>query len=331
MTIPYGDGGGQFFKYSLFLVLCNRVFTCLTALAVSVWRGEKLSPVAPLYSYASVSFSNVLATSCQYEALKYVTFPVQTLAKTAKTVPVMVWGTVILLKRYGWKEYAMAVAVTGGCTLFLLSGQVSTKVSSVASQEEEDQLIGGGGEIYGGLLMLTYLGFDGFTSTFQEKLFKGYEMSSQHQVLYVTLFSSSFAFISLVGANMLYPALTFVVTFPECVVDILLLSGTAVTSQFVIAYTIKKHGALVFATIMTTRQFLSILLSSFIFQHPLVRGQWLGLLVVFGTLYLKIIHRQRHKQQRREEGEGEEDNISIKVLNDTTTAAAGKENSETCQ
>lgn len=33
--------------------------------------------------------------------------------------------------------------------------------------------------VYGLALMLGYLGFDGFTSTFQDKLFKGYQVSEQ--------------------------------------------------------------------------------------------------------------------------------------------------------
>lgn len=41
-----------------------------------------------------------------------------------------------------------------------------------------------------------------------------------------------------------------------------------------ISYTIKSFGALVFAIIMTTRQFLSILLSSLFFGSPLTGGQW---------------------------------------------------------
>jgi adenosine 3'-phospho 5'-phosphosulfate transporter B2 len=41
-----------------------------------------------------------------------------------------------------------------------------------------------------------------------------------------------------------------------------------------ISFTIKTFGALIFATIMTTRQFLSILLSCFLFLHPLSLGQW---------------------------------------------------------
>ncbi len=55
--------------------------------------------MAPAYAYAAVSLSNVVATTCQYEALKYVTFPLQTLGKTAKMIPVMLWGSLIGGKR----------------------------------------------------------------------------------------------------------------------------------------------------------------------------------------------------------------------------------------
>ena len=47
-------------------------------------------------------------------------------------------------------------------------------------------------------LMLGYLGADGFTSTFQDKLFRGYQMSAFNQMLYINTFSSV---ISAVGAR----------------------------------------------------------------------------------------------------------------------------------
>lgn len=47
--------------------------------------------------------------------------------------------------------------------------------------------------------------------------------------------------------------------------------------QLVIVFTIRRFGALVFATIMTTRQFASVLLSCITFGHPLTPGQWCAL------------------------------------------------------
>lgn len=44
--------------------------------------------------------------------------------------------------------------------------------------------------------------------------------------------------------------------------------------QLFILHTIKEFGALLFAAVMTTRQFLSILVSSVLFANPLSLGQW---------------------------------------------------------
>lgn len=53
----------------------------LHAVAAGLWQARadytELMPVAPIHSYAAVSVANVAATWCQYEALKYVSFPVQ--------------------------------------------------------------------------------------------------------------------------------------------------------------------------------------------------------------------------------------------------------------
>ncbi|GFH18952.1 uncharacterized protein HaLaN_15831 [Haematococcus lacustris] len=95
-------------------------------------------------------------------------------------MPVMVWGIIIMRKRYTLKDFLLALAITGGCTLFLLTGDVKSKVAKSMWDSS----------VYGLLLMLGYLGFDGFTSTFQDKLFKGYQMTTYNQILYTTICSS---------------------------------------------------------------------------------------------------------------------------------------------
>ena len=142
-------------------------------------RGEGLRLTAAPQQYAAVSLSNVVATTCQYEALKYVSFPVQTLGKCAKMIPVMVWGALIMQKRYQPREFLLAGAhltspglalstklcaslgragaVTAGTTVFLLAGPVTAKRSGAQAQDS----------LWGVALMGGYLGCDGFTSTFQ--------------------------------------------------------------------------------------------------------------------------------------------------------------------
>ncbi|GLU11658.1 hypothetical protein SLE2022_283910 [Rubroshorea leprosula] len=277
MRFPYGVNK-EYFKYSLFLVFCNRITTSTVSAGVLLASKKALDPVAPVYKYCLISVSNILTTTCQYEALKYVSFPVQTLAKCAKMIPVMIWGTCIMQKRYKGFDYLVAFLVTLGCSIFILF-PAGTDFSPYNSGRENT--------VWGISLMIGYLGFDGFTSTFQDKLFKGYDMEIHNQIFYTTVCSCLLSLTGLVLQGHLLPAIEFVHRHSDCFLDIVLLSTVATASQFFISYTIRTFGALTFAAIMTTRQLVSIMLSCVWFSHPLSWEQWIGAVIVFGSLYMK--------------------------------------------
>ncbi|XP_058748451.1 UDP-galactose/UDP-glucose transporter 5-like [Vicia villosa] len=277
MRIPYG-AEKEYFKYSLFLVFCNRIMTSAVSAGSLLASKKALDPVAPIYKYSLVSVSNILTTTCQYEALKYVSFPVQTLAKCAKMIPVMVWGTIIMQKRYKGPDYLLAFLVTLGCSVFILY-PAGTDLSPYSRGRENT--------VWGVLLMGGYLGFDGFTSTFQDKMFRGYDMEIHNQIFYTTLCSCILSLTGLIVQGHMILAVEFVYRHHDCFFDIALLSTVATISQFFISYTIRTFGALTFATIMTTRQLVSIMLSCVWFSHPLSWEQWIGAVIVFGSLYAK--------------------------------------------
>ena len=266
----------EFFVYSVFLVLMNRLVSVFFAL-VAIWvtRGQ-IRPIAPLWAYGAVSLSNVVATTCQYEALKYISFPLQTLGKCAKMIPVMAWGVLIANKRYRVRDYGLAALVTVGCALFLATGDIGSSAQKAA-----------GTSVAGIGLMIGYLGFDGFTSTFQGKLFDGYQMQTFNQMLYISGASSLISLLTLYSSGQLAPAMDFIARHPDVMPQVMVLSLAATCGQLFIFHTIKTSGALFFATVMTLRQFVSILLSCIIFLHPLSLGQWVGTVSVFAALYLK--------------------------------------------
>jgi len=182
MTRPYEEGG-RLFTYSAYLVLSNRIVALTTATAILLYTKQSITAVAPWYTYLGISVSNTIATFCQYEALKYVSFPTQTLGKCGKTIPVLILGTLISGKKYGPSDYIICVLITLGCTVFVLTGDI-------ASPSDRDD------SIYGILFMFGYLFSDGFTSVFQEKLFKGYKMTTYNQMLYVNIYSAIISTIS---------------------------------------------------------------------------------------------------------------------------------------
>ncbi|CAA0832939.1 UDP-galactose/UDP-glucose transporter 5B [Striga hermonthica] len=285
MRVPYGPGK-EYFKHSLFLVFCNRIATSAVSAGVLLASKKALDPVAPIYKYGAVSVSNILTTTCQYEALKYVSFPVQTLAKCAKMIPVMIWGTFIMQKKYTGRDYLFALFVTLGCSIFILF-PAEGDISPYSRGREST--------VWGVSLMIGYLGFDGFTSTFQDKLFKGYDMEIHNQIFYTTLCSCMISFTGLILQGNLQMAIDFVIRHNECFIDIAILSTVATISQFFISYTIRNFGALAFATIMTTRQLVSILLSCLWFSHPLSSEQLIGAVIVFGSIYSKNFLRRKPK------------------------------------
>jgi adenosine 3'-phospho 5'-phosphosulfate transporter B2 len=116
-------------------------------------------------------------------------------------------------------------------------------------------------------------------------LSKKTKKQQKQQVLFTSLCSTALSSFGLLSSGQLPKALGFLSRHPDAFANVLTLSFAASVGSLVISHTIKTFGALVFATIMTTRQFLSILLSSFIFGSPLSGGQWLGTCVVMGTLY----------------------------------------------
>eukprot|EP00775_Hariotina_reticulata_P005422 gene5422-5655_t len=293
MTIPYGVGDkAEVFKYSLFLVFCNRAVAATIAAITLVVKGrtDELKPVAPILSYASVSLSNVVATTCQYEALKHVTFAVQTLGKCAKMFPVMIWGYFILKKRYTLRDVGLAVAITGGCFIFFITGNTTSRVA----QDKNSSL-------YGILLMVGYLSADGYTSTFQQKMFKGYQMTSYNQVLYTSMCSMALSSFGLITSGQLGGTMNFIMKHPEALSAMMVLSCASSSGSLFITYTIKTFGALVFAIIMTTRQFLSILLSSIFFGAPLTLGQWAGTGVVVVALYYQSVVSKKESHGKEKE------------------------------
>jgi len=277
MQIPYsGSHGKALFTFSTFLVLCNRICNFMFAVGMGVGKGESLINQCPMWKYLVISFSNVGATTCQYEALKYVSFPVQMLGKSFKMMPVMLWGIVISGKYYGITDWTVAACVTGGVTMFLMTGPISSSDDAKNSS-------------WGLILLCFFLALDGLTSTFQEKLFKEHKTSKYNQMFYVNFFSAFTSFCALIASGELMPSLAFCVQHPAFLKDSAILSASATTSQYFIYSQVKEFGALVFAATMNVRQVASILVSYISYGHSITGLQIMALMLVFGALFYKSL------------------------------------------
>eukprot|EP00878_Enallax_costatus_P013737 GHUV01014366.1.p1 GENE.GHUV01014366.1~~GHUV01014366.1.p1 ORF type:complete len:295 (+),score=56.74 GHUV01014366.1:194-1078(+) len=267
MTRGYGSGSDkEHFPYSAFLVLCNRLLTVVLLIVHSKAYGLSFIAKAPIQSYCMVSASNMLSTFCQYEALKYVSFVTQTLAKTSKALPVILWGTLVGGRRYKAEQYIHSIIITAGCSAFVLGGDIT---SAVADRHGTWWTC-----FMGMCLLLIYLAADGYTSTQQEHLFKAYNTCVREQLIYTTAFSTVYSLAAAIAGNQLSPAVQFLLRHPDAAAAVLGLSAMSTIIQVCISHVLQQHGALVFALMMTTRQCASVLLSSLLFGHMLSLSQW---------------------------------------------------------
>jgi len=298
MAMPYA---GEYFSHSVYIVLQNRLVSASFAFCAVLVNGESVKATPPLWKYAAISVSNVLATTCQYEALKFVSFPVQMLGKSSKMVPVMGWGIFVNNKKYRMTDWLIALAVTAGCTLFLLGGSVVSAKHRHDPSSEPGYLIAG----MGLMLMCGYLFCDGFTSVFQEKLFSEYNVTIYNQMLYVNIFAAITSCCALALFGGFNESIAFSARHPTFIIDALLLSASATLGQVSIYMTIAYFGALVFAATMNTRQMVSIIISISYYAHPVTLMQIGGILLCFGGLtyktYLGHLHYQESERKKAEQ------------------------------
>ncbi|XP_030051614.1 adenosine 3'-phospho 5'-phosphosulfate transporter 1 isoform X1 [Microcaecilia unicolor] len=287
MTRTYGatdSSPGEKFKDSQFLVFMNRILAFTVAgLYCAVSKQPRHG--APMYKYSFASLSNILSSWCQYEALKFISFPTQVLAKASKVIPVMLMGKLVSSKSYEYWEYLTAVLISIGVSMFLLSNSTGKHPSTVTT--------------FSGLVILAgYIVFDSFTSNWQDSLFK-YKMSSVQMMFGVNLFSCLFTMGSLLEQGALFESVRFMARHPEFAVHAALLSVCSAFGQLFIFYTINRFGAAVFTIIMTLRQAFAILLSCLIYGHAVSLVGGLGVAVVFLALFLRVYARSRMKKRSR--------------------------------
>mmetsp|Transcript_19619 Transcript_19619/g.34996 ORF Transcript_19619/g.34996 Transcript_19619/m.34996 type:complete len:231 (+) Transcript_19619:2-694(+) len=190
-------------------------------------------------------------------------------------MPVMLWGMVILGKRYAVSDWFVAACVSCGVAQFLFIGNISPPHDAHSSSG------------WGLLLLLGFLTCDGLTSTFQERLFKEHQTSTYNQLLYINLCSAMTSYVALLGTGSFWVAVGFCVQHPMILRDIAMLSAAATTAQLFIYSEVKEFGALVFAATMNLRQVVSILASHLYYGHQIHILQAVSLFEVFAALFYK--------------------------------------------
>eukprot|EP01036_Dinobryon_divergens_P035306 gene35306-45717_t len=261
------------FPSATFCVFSNRFFAIIVSAIFSWAYHGSLTGSVPLLSFTPCALSNTISSWCQYKALEYVGFALQTIFKSTKVIPVMLMGTVLKGTRYSTWEYAEAVLVTIGVTIFSLSKGSWAEDTATWKQA------------MGFSLLCIYVLSDSFTSQWQSRLYRDHGKIDSFQMMCgVNISSICLTSVALVFAGELPMVVEFLRYNPMVLLYNVITSVVSTTGQLAIYYTIKRFGPVAFTVIMITRQMFSIVLSNYIFGHSMGAQAYLGAAVVFVVL-----------------------------------------------
>lgn len=279
MTMEYD---GELFTNSQFLVFINRVLALVVA-GLYLAMTKQPQQRAPFYKYSYSSISNTLSSWCQYEALKFVSFPTQVLAKASKVIPVMIMGKIVSQRTFPWHEYFTAGLLSMGVALFLLAADPGAEEHTTETT------------FAGVVILLGYMMFDSFSSNWSAEVFSTYRVSSVQMMFGVNTFSCILTVSSLLFRGVFFSCLRFLFVHSEFAFHAAFLSVCSAVGQLFIFNTIRIFGPIVFTLIMVTRQAMSIFLSCIFYHHVLTVQALFGVVVVFVALLLKTYFKSTKK------------------------------------
>eukprot|EP00560_Eucampia_antarctica_P009364 CAMPEP_0197826856 /NCGR_PEP_ID=MMETSP1437-20131217/3745_1 /TAXON_ID=49252 ORGANISM="Eucampia antarctica, Strain CCMP1452" /NCGR_SAMPLE_ID=MMETSP1437 /ASSEMBLY_ACC=CAM_ASM_001096 /LENGTH=297 /DNA_ID=CAMNT_0043427463 /DNA_START=182 /DNA_END=1078 /DNA_ORIENTATION=+ len=279
------------FPSPAFCVFSNRFLAVIVAMiTVKLKHGALLdNNVAPLRAFAPCALSNTLSSWSQYASLRYVSFPVQTVFKSSKIIPVMLMGKFLKGTSYPGSQYIEALIITVGVAIFSLFSKESDQDSST--------------QIFGLIIMVCYITCDCFTSQWQDKIYVMYGKPNVDPYQMMLGVNSSAIVITTVGLIVTgdFPIVyEFLCANPNVFVYNVITAITSAFGQLCIYYTIKEFGPIAFTIIMTTRQMMSICISAFLFQHVISSKAICGAMLVFGVLFYQIRRKYRARQEKFE-------------------------------
>jgi solute carrier family 35 (adenosine 3'-phospho 5'-phosphosulfate transporter), member B2 len=279
------------FPSAAFCVFSNRFLAVIVALiSVRLRKGAFFANnKAPLWAFTPCALSNTMSSWSQYASLKYVSFPVQTVFKSSKIIPVMVMGKVLKGTNYPLGQYVEALLITIGVAIF----------SIMSKSPDSDKHT----EVLGLVFLLCYIFFDSFTSQWQDRVYQDYGRPNVDPYQMMLGVNTSAIMITTAGLILTgdFPIVwEFLLVNPVAFKYNVITAITSASGQLCIFYTIKEFGPIVFTIIMTTRQMFSICISAALFNHEISMKAAFGAILVFSVIFYQI----RRKYLARHGGGG---------------------------
>mmetsp|Transcript_34833 Transcript_34833/g.81349 ORF Transcript_34833/g.81349 Transcript_34833/m.81349 type:complete len:318 (-) Transcript_34833:246-1199(-) len=227
------------------------------------------TPGLPMDLFAISGLTQVLAKWCTSMALASgLSFPIATLAKSAKMAPVMLGSLILGGASYSLREYLQVGAIILGTVMVSMKGKSSSASST----------------LLGVFFIASSLALDGATGGVQSRLKEQQKKKNVKAKPYDFMFWTNFymMLVAVVVSTITgetFTGYSFVMKHPAILTKVLLFAACSAAGQSFIFFTISNFGPLKVAGITTTRKIFSVLLSIFLKGHQLSALNWAGIVV----------------------------------------------------
>ena len=266
--------------------VCFVFLICLFVILGMLLTKPQGTDATPQKYYASSALTYLLAMVSSNMALRWVTYPTQVVAKSAKPIPVMLLGVLIGRKSYSLQKYMYVFVIVLGVVLFMFEeGRINK------SQEHES---------LGMVLVLLSLSMDGLTGAIQERMRASAAPSAQQMMLAMNGWSTVIIGAALVLTGEAVSFVGFAVKYPQMLTHLASLALAGAFGQLFIFMMVSHYGPLPCSIVTTTRKFFTVLFSVIWFGNSLTNRQWFGAILVFVGLFADMFGKKPPPKPKEE-------------------------------
>lgn len=268
----FKDSNGRPFEYTLTLLTIQCAVNMIGAKVGQACFGSAPAKSLPPSSLIKPAASFIGAMFCSNQALRFVSYPVQALAKSCKMVPVIGFQRLWFKKLYTMRDYFMVFLVTLGVIVFRYKSK------------------GGENSMYGLALLFCSLCLDGVTGPYQENVRNLYAANGHQIMYYCNMWACAGLILIGLFSGEYFDSLPFLGDMKniELIQKVAIFALFSACGQNFIFLTLEKFDALILTTITTTRKCATVALSVLWYGHELTQLQYFGIALVTAGLALEL-------------------------------------------
>ena len=265
-------------KYGGVVSLCTCLVYCALAQCERISNGDTGVRKGRMRDYAMLSVmtsGSMYLTNC---ALSYINYTTRIVAKCSKVIPVMIVGTLMQGRRYGWEDYGMCALLVFGITMFTMG--------DVEAFPNFD---------FRGVAYITVALFTESTAgNFEESRFFNLPSPISHceVVFYVNAIGSAWIALGLLASGELFRSVALVLREPAVLAAICLAAAFGYISVTCILLCLRHYGATNTEVIKAVRKMLSLALSLIVYPKPMgwkyVAGTTATATALYGLFKIKM-------------------------------------------